>query len=145
MKLIVPILFFFTFGCQSSIINDENFSIGEEFTLNFGQEKKLPNGELSVEFDSLLADSRCAIGVVCVWEGEAKIRLKLSFKETEDYEYHYLKIKGYVNRENTSQHESVVARYYIITLLQLDPYPVHNIPINVEKYKALLKIKYIER
>lgn len=145
MRLFITIIILFTIGCHSSVIENENFSIGEEFTLNFGQEKKLSGGHLSVKFDSVLSDSRCPIDGVCVWEGEAQIRLKLTFSTTGDYEYAILKIKGYVNRENKEQHQFVFARYFVIYLMQLDPYPVHNVPLDFEKYKALLTIRYVER
>ncbi|RCK75256.1 MAG: hypothetical protein IGBAC_1392 [Ignavibacteriae bacterium] len=145
MKWSLIILTFFIFGCKSTLIENGKFSLGQEFEIKFGEEKTLSTGELSVKFDSLLTDSRCAIGVVCVWEGEAQIRLKLNFNDIGTQEYHYLKIKGYVNKENTAQHQSIVAKYFLITLMQLDPYPVHNVPRDQEKYKALLKIEIIER
>lgn len=52
--------------------------LGQEFTLALGQEGEVEPEGLKVKFDSVSEDSRCPEGVTCIWQGNAKIRLRLA-------------------------------------------------------------------
>ena len=52
--------------------------LGQEFTLVLGQEAEVEPQGLKVKFDSVSEDSRCPEGVTCIWQGNAKIRLRLA-------------------------------------------------------------------
>lgn len=66
-------------------------------------------------FDSLLSDSRCPKGMVCIWQGTALI--KISFHEKGNT--HPLKM--YLKRDTTIDG-------YKITFTDLQPYPDTNAP-----------------
>jgi hypothetical protein len=50
--------------------------LDEEFTLAMGESILLDGTPYTVLFQQLLEDSRCAKGVICVWEGNARIVLE---------------------------------------------------------------------
>lgn len=52
-------------------------SLGAGFKLRVGGVASIAGEKLRVEFQELLSDSRCPVGVVCVWAGEAKIRVRI--------------------------------------------------------------------
>jgi len=47
------------------------------FTLTVGQSAVLDEPAVTVTFTAVTGDSRCAIDVVCVWAGDAVVRLRL--------------------------------------------------------------------
>jgi len=47
--------------------------IGEEFSLRYGQRIALEKGCLILTFKALAEDSRCPVGAVCVWQGNAQV------------------------------------------------------------------------
>lgn len=100
-----------------------------EFSLRLTERVVLENG-LQVEFQEVLADSRCPSHVVCVWEGEGRIRLRLA-------------PRGYGGSVDLSTHRPghvATARGYQFTLLELDPYPEESGPIPESRYRARLRV-----
>jgi hypothetical protein len=53
-------------------------SLDQQFTLAPGQTARIPGQGLSVRFDSVTGDSRCPIDAVCVWAGDATVRLTIT-------------------------------------------------------------------
>jgi hypothetical protein len=51
--------------------------LGEEFILALGDSIPLDGTPYSVEFEKVIADSRCRTGATCVWEGNARIQIRL--------------------------------------------------------------------
>lgn len=47
----------------------------QEFQLAPGQTAVLAGSDLAVRFDSVSGDSRCPLGVMCIWSGDADIHL----------------------------------------------------------------------
>jgi hypothetical protein len=81
-------------------------------------------------FDTVITDSRCPKGGVCVWEGNAAIRMKL---EKSDNNQAFADIY-----EKSS--DLVFSRYYI-SFLQLLPYPTIGNQVKPEDYVARLIIR----
>jgi hypothetical protein len=55
-----------------------NASPGQEFTLAIGQSAGISGENLTIEFVSVTADSRCPQGVTCVWAGEVSCIVKIT-------------------------------------------------------------------
>lgn len=144
MNYLMLILALVFFSCSKSPEEKLEVYIDKEFEIKFHETKILKPDNILIFFDSLITDSRCAIGVMCVWEGEAVIKMKLTNTERETLNC-YLKIKGYVNKEDIERHQSTFVGRYSVILMQLDPYPVYDVPREIENYKALVKIERIER
>jgi len=48
----------------------------ETFKLRTGQQRSAAKGELKIKFISVVEDSRCPVGVNCIWAGNARIKVK---------------------------------------------------------------------
>jgi len=51
----------------------------ETISLKVGQQKRAGKGEVVVKFLSVEEDSRCPVGVQCVWADNAKIKVMIGF------------------------------------------------------------------
>lgn len=49
----------------------------ETVTLSLGQQKTSRAGKITIKFISVVEDSRCPVGVDCIWAGNAKIKIAL--------------------------------------------------------------------
>lgn len=68
-------------GC-ASVPDDEQSGwararLDEEFTLALGDSISLDGTLYSIVFERVVEDSRCAQGMTCIWEGNARIELRL--------------------------------------------------------------------
>jgi hypothetical protein len=52
--------------------------LGETVVLDAGQTAEVASKDISIRFAELVSDSRCAEGMVCIWEGEAVVALTLA-------------------------------------------------------------------
>ncbi|QXV58675.1 hypothetical protein [Amycolatopsis sp. TNS106] len=52
--------------------------LGETVDLKARETAEVASKDVSIRFARLVSDSRCAAGMVCVWEGEAVIELALA-------------------------------------------------------------------
>ncbi|OLZ48508.1 hypothetical protein [Amycolatopsis keratiniphila] len=52
--------------------------LGETVVLKTGDTTEVASKDVSIRFARLVSDSRCATGMVCVWEGEAVVELTLA-------------------------------------------------------------------
>ena len=119
--------------------DNPDINLNQPFQLKVGENIKLIPDNLKVGFDSVLSDSRCPVGVVCFWEGEANINIWL-LKNRTDTIHSILKIRGYIGIQDSLYHKYIDTVGYRIKLIQLDPYPRYPIPNDYSKYKATLKV-----
>ena len=69
-------------ACGRGILPDvtlpsTDVTLNVEFELAPAQTASVAGTDLAVRLDSVVADSRCPIGVACVWAGDADIHLSL--------------------------------------------------------------------
>jgi len=88
-------------------------------------------------FDTILTDSRCAVGAECKWEGNATIKLDLTTRESENY-----KVK--LNTNPDFPIDTTIENIYIL-LTDLEPYPETNKVIEPKDYKARLTVANIAK
>jgi hypothetical protein len=69
-------------------------------------------------FDSLLTDSRCPTGAVCIWQGTALI--KISFHEKGNVHSFIMSLKGFPSMGYTS--DTILNGYHVV-FSSLEPYP----------------------
>lgn len=102
-------------------------ALGEEFELAPGESARVSK-ELTTTFERVAADSRCPVDVVCVWEGDATVvvRVRRSSKEDAALELH------------TSKGLGSEARYegYRVRLVELAPQPQSSVSIPQGKYRG---------
>jgi hypothetical protein len=110
-----------------------------EFTLQIGESAFIEDSSHAVIFDAVLEDSRCAQGVTCVWEGNA--RLQFILREFSPMGAGAVEVLDSGIELNTS--EKYARQYefskYVIELRQLEPLPVAGAPTS--GYIATLLIR----
>ncbi|HET9825484.1 MAG TPA: hypothetical protein VFP87_09120 [Chitinophagaceae bacterium] len=95
---------------------------------------KFGSQHVQICFDSLLQDSRCPIGAMCVWQGTAVVRFGFTVNDSRaNITLSTLNLPG-------SYHSDTTLMGYKIEFLNLQPFPQINVPRNVSDYKADLKI-----
>lgn len=65
-------------GCPTPKHCNISFNLNEPFTLDQGATACLIGGDFNLHFDQVSSDSRCPIGVQCVWAGRADVVLALA-------------------------------------------------------------------
>lgn len=128
-KLTLLVFLFAANSCQN-ITSPDEYQLGEEFELKFGEQASLENGKLLITFKEVLEDSRCPEGVTCVWAGNAQIVLILN------------DIEATLNTYLEQQQRNVTG--YHIKLKSLIPYPVYEEVIEKETYVASLVVELSE-
>jgi len=89
--------------------------LGEPFDLGVGQSVLITNAGIRVGFDELASDSRCPIGVFCIWEGNATVRIWGEVSPEN---------RSFFELNSNSQFRTEAAYLgFIIRLLRVLPYP----------------------
>jgi hypothetical protein len=135
MKLIsVILLFLFIIGfyalkCNRNtnlIVNPTKYNtLFLNDTLNVTFKDTLFNYEKNIwlSFDSLITDSRCPIGVICVWEGNARVSLVFNA------------IRFNLNTHKSFTNDTTILNYQI-NLINVWPYPHIDSLYTNDQYSA---------
>ncbi len=78
LSILLVIICFIVVGCDSISPIEASSKPSDTITIGINEVflHKLP--DFSLKIDSVLYDSRCPIGALCFWEGNAVVRLQLS-------------------------------------------------------------------
>jgi len=82
----------------------EKFSVGEEERISLGKE------DFSVMVAELIEDSRCPIGVNCIWEGQ--VIVKLTIQKKDKIYTKEIKMRG-------GRNSAIEVEGYVINLLEV--------------------------
>jgi hypothetical protein len=126
-KLYAILLLIFCLGAFQSA----QAAPAQQVTLQVGKQTSLFNRDLTVQFVSVLNDSRCPKDVQCISAGNAKIRIKVrkNFGPWRTFD-----VNLYGNNSEIS------FRNYRIDFTDLKPDLRSNVRINRFQYRATLKI-----
>jgi hypothetical protein len=58
--------------CEAPDLGETGFSVGID--LKVGGTVRLPDGLSKIRFDAVTQDSRCPVGAMCIWAGDAACR-----------------------------------------------------------------------
>ena len=107
----------------------------DNVTVKAGQQKSAKRSKLKIKFVSVVEDSRCPIGVNCVWAGNAKIKVMVtSARGTETFEMNTgLGPKG-------NQYDG-----WAINLDSLTPLPRANVTTDPKSYQAKFTVTRLKR
>lgn len=126
------------YGCNGATQPDQskgtrNKTAQNQIAIKYGQQITVAKEGLTLEFVTVLEDSRCPEGVQCVWEGNARIELSAA-KAGNDRSSFEL---------NTNDRFPVEAKYlgYLITLIDLQPYPKATKQISLQDYTVNVEIR----
>jgi hypothetical protein len=122
----------FSSSCASKSAPAIRAGLGENFELHIGQSAIVDALALEVVFGTVIADSRCAKGDTCVWEGDAVARLRLQQRGSpqESVDLH----------TTANGRGSATVDGYCISLLALAPSPVSGRTISASQYVVTLKV-----
>lgn len=90
--------------------------------------------DIRVRFTAVESDSRCATGVVCVWEGDAVA----NFSVEQNCECNSVTYQ--LELHTTLEPKSGSAYGYRVELLKLAPYPHASSPIKPDAYYAWIRL-----
>jgi len=131
-KVMLPFFLLIIASCKQSATNATGPKIGEEFELKYGQSVQVYDHEtILITFQNVGEDSRCPKGAVCIWQGNARIVLKVAQQDTsvnttlEPKEITYSRPDGY---------------QYTIRLVSVSPYPDTSQQIKLENYSIKLVV-----
>jgi hypothetical protein len=108
-------------------------SIGQPFELRLGESVQVDSDDLTVLFDQVVADSRCPVGIDCVWEGDAVVQLRLDKAKngTSFVQLH----------TSTSSPTDASYREYRVRLEKLTPRPRAEAKIEPREYVSTLIVE----
>lgn len=113
--------------------NAERDVMGRELKIRHGQEVEAGGGSgLRVRFASVADDSRCPVGVNCIWEGDAEVRLAVRAGGGREAEVTL----------HTSDRFGREARHvgHVFKLVALAPHPQAETKINPADYVLTLTV-----
>tara|TARA_Y100001972_G_C7666757_1_gene337392 strand:+ start:8318 stop:8740 length:423 start_codon:yes stop_codon:yes gene_type:complete len=115
IKVIYIIILFILFSCDEE---GRKISLDETFVLQYGETKILDGQDhFSISFIDLLEDSRCPANAICVWEGQARVKIEIN----ENFEILTKELTTGTLKEN--QANKINIGHYTIELLKVIPYP----------------------
>ena len=117
--------------CLCSAYESEQVQVNDTLRLKYNEIYCNPEYEFLMGFDSL-ADNRCPLGAVCVWEGNAGVSITLRSKHRAYSSFR-------LNTHNRFLTDTLVdgLRFELIDVL---PYPEINKDYNSGDYELLLYI-----
>lgn len=127
-RLLAGLLFFAAAACSTPTSPTPGVPLGREFSLKPGETVAIQGTRLTVAFESVLDDSRCPADVVCIWQGEAVLALRVS----EGGQPSRLDL-------TTNAPEKGVGSYRV-RLARVEPYPFAGKPIEPGEYRVTLTV-----
>ena len=126
-------------GCGSTTGPDVDFegsfvTTPLEFTLQFGEDRIIEGTVLRMSFAAVLEDSRCPSDVVCVWEGNAKVEIGIGAGTGPT---------SALQLNTSVEPRTVEWNDVLVTLLEVTPPPVSDVPIADADYTVRLRLEPI--
>jgi hypothetical protein len=108
------------------------FTLGDTLTLSYREIAENTQSRISIEFDSVLEDSRCPEGLMCFWEGNA--RLSFLFKEPDG------RHRFALNTYSGFTRDTLISDYRI-SLIAVLPHRQNGQEVDQKDYMAVIKIE----
>jgi len=109
--------------------------IGVPFNLGVGESVLITDAGIRVGFDHVASESRCAIGVLCIWEGNATARVwgEVSPENRSNFD---------LNTNSQFQTEAIYLAF-VIRLLGVAPYPEDGVIIDPDDYEVTMVVQRV--
>ena len=128
------ILIPFFYACEVEVLPE---------AVNYGEDQVYKQGQYYYSADKVLKfiisgirDSRCPTDVVCLWQGEAEVGIKIESSGSPSYQ-DSISLSTYDNLVDT-------LGMYSFELKDVSPYPVSTREIEQKDYRIRLLIKKLE-
>jgi hypothetical protein len=106
----------------------------ETVKVRVGQSKNADAGRLTINFISVVEDSRCPINARCVWAGNAKIKIAVSKGKAA---------ARTVELNSSLKPDSITIYGYEIKFVDLSPHPGENVKMVAMPKMATLSVKKV--
>jgi len=127
-------------GSDSTVDLGEEFQLRVDETAVFRHVINLVEQETEITFRELNEDSRCPIGVNCIWEGQVVLAIDaVTQGDTERLNY-----QGFVGPDTAAYLHQSFGNIYELQLLRVDPYPIaatNEVSENEEKVATLMIVQ----
>ena len=117
-------------GCGASVAGPIN-PIDRPLTIGVGEATSISSAGLVIEFLGVSGDSRCPADALCIQGGDAIVRIRVAGNGTASYELH----------TGDASRATVAHGRYLISLVELQPYPFSSTPIEPDDYRATLVVR----
>ncbi len=118
-------------ACASEV-GAKTVSLGDSFSLAVGQSASIEGEDLTIKFIDVIADSRCPLDVLCIWQGEVACLVEMTCSGT--CEQTVLTYPGLTQEPSGTQFGS-----YQFTF-SVDPYPEAGKEIEKSEYRLNLLV-----
>ncbi len=118
-------------GSSGGVIPSQQVEPNRQFDLKAGQEARVQGTPIAVRFQSVSEDSRCPSDVVCVWAGNAVVRLSVTSTEASSID---------TSLNTTLDPKNVTYSGYTFRLVDLKPVPKSGTRIVDADYVATLEV-----
>lgn len=109
--------------------------LGEPFEIKYGQTVRLDDAQLAIQFLAVEQESRCPVGVICVWEGQCVVTLALTKEGVDAQKFSLTARAGHPDLAATELYG------YRIELHGVEPAPTRDEPQpKHEQYRVNLEI-----
>lgn len=112
--------------------DDKTVSLGDSFSLAVGQSASIDGEGLAIKFIDIVADSRCPLGVLCIWQGEVACLVEMTHSGTGQQKV--LTYPGLTEELSKAQFGS-----YQFTF-SVEPYPEAGEQIEKSEYRLNLLV-----
>jgi len=113
-------------------VDAKTVSLGDSFSLAVGQSASIDGEDLAIKFVDVTADSRCPLGVECIWQGEVACLVEITHSGTGREEV--LTYPGLTQEPSKAQFGS-----YQFTF-SVGPYPEAGEEIEKSEYRLNLLV-----
>jgi hypothetical protein len=119
-------------SCEKNDLLDIELRLNDTLTIKAGSTIPDNTRNVSLSFDSLVAECRCPSDVVCIWEGYASVALRF-FSENKEQRF----VLSTLNF-NPLRNDTTISGY-TIKLIDVLPYP--NTKIHTDPKEITVKIQ----
>ena len=102
---------------------------GEKVSLAPGQTADIADGQLLIRFVEIVSDSRCPIGVQCIWAGEVSAKITIENQGQQQ--------EMVLTSSGSSEGQAAFLHYQFI--FEVQPYPEYGKEIKSSEYQLIIK------
>jgi len=110
--------------------------IGQEFSLRIGQTAQIENEPLAIRFNGVAGDSRCPRNVTCVWAGEVKCDVTVT--------YQGISSNITLTQPGLTEPPSETYKGYKL-IFSVQPYPETPKQISTSEYRLILTVEKVSQ
>jgi hypothetical protein len=113
-------------------------SLDSSFQLMHNQTAYMESEDLSIKFLNVIEDSRCPVGVICIWPGQVKIELEIRQKGKEPEK---IVLTSQAGRDELAETR---VNDFLFRLLKVEPLRQKDAELQLSDYVIMIMVSMIE-